>query len=229
VFLTFLPVLMIIELDKIRMEQSPIPNAECTLCDHDLDNYALRVCTHPRIPVPVCLLCLEEVTDKLLDDDESVDQCSWCGDNECGTLFICGDGSKCKNSFCEDCLERNLGQNFVSSLKSEEDWLCLVCNPEQLSKLTIAMKACAARSMYEIKFKGSELQQNASSSTANAAASDESEVLNEDGDDELIARLKVVIEVSTMANRALEDESIMWKEQEIREECMGSRKSQDDR
>ena len=205
------------------MELSPIPNAECTLCDHDLDNYALRVCTHPRIPVPVCLLCLEEVTEKLLDDDESADQCSWCGENDSGTLFICGDGIKCKNSFCEDCLRRNLGQNFITSLNTEDDWLCLVCNPEQVSKLTIAMKTCAARSMYEIKFKESEPQQNASS------ASDESEILDEDGDDELIARLKVVIEVSTMANRALEDESIMWKEQEIREECMGSRKSQDDR
>lgn len=210
------------------MELSPIPNAECTLCDHDLDNYALRVCTHPRIPVPVCLLCLEDVTDKLLDD-ESEDQCSWCGGNESGTLFICGDGSKCKNLFCEDCLDRNLGRGFVCSLKDEEDWLCLVCNPEQVSKLTIAMKACAARSMYEIKFKGSELQQQDLSSTANAAAPSESDSSNEDGEDELIARLKVVIEVSTVANRALEDESIMWKEQEIREECMGSRKSQDDR
>jgi hypothetical protein len=113
-----------------------IPNAECTLCDHNLDHFALSVSAHPRIPVPVCLLCLEDVTEKFLDEDNTDEQCSWCGDIDHGVLFICGDGSSCKHSFCRDCLERNLGADFVSKIDNEEDWLCIVCDPVQVDKLT---------------------------------------------------------------------------------------------
>ena len=135
----------------IQMDsKTQIDNCECCLCDHKLDHYALKVCTHPTIPVPLCLLCSEELSSRLQDNEEDAeteDQCSFCGMCEQGELFICGDGTTCTHSFCSECLKRNLGNDFLTSLQnSDDDWTCLVCNPKQISKLSeIGRASCRER------------------------------------------------------------------------------------
>lgn len=197
-----------------------IPNAECTLCDHNLDHFALSVSAHPRIPVPVCLLCLEDVTEKFLDEDNTDEQCSWCGDIDHGVLFICGDGSSCKHSFCRDCLERNLGADFVSKIDNEEDWLCIVCNPAEVDKLTLALEACVVRSMYTLKFSGQ--SQNSSKEDAEGNLETTEDDLEDDA-----ARLRVVLEEAAIAATYLEDQTIALRREAIYKELSTCESSHD--
>ena len=204
-----------------RMESpEPIPNAECTLCDHNLDHFALSVSPHPRIPVPVCLLCLEDVTEKFLDEDNAEEQCSWCGDIDRGVLFICGDGSSCGHSFCRDCLERNLGADFVSNIDDEENWLCIVCDPRQVSGLTVALEACVARSMYTLKF-GDQSQDSRKEDAEGALESTEDD-LEDDA-----ARLRVVLEEAAISSRNLEPHAVELKKEAIHKELSASNSSHD--
>ena len=194
---------------------SPIPHAECTLCDHNLDHYALSVNVHPRITVPVCLLCLEDVTEKFLDEDNAEEQCSWCGDIDRGVLFICGDGHSCGHSFCRDCLERNLGPDFVSNIDNEKDWLCIVCNPQQVNMLTVALEACIARSMYTLKFDG----------RFQKSREEDGEGVSETTEDDLeddAARLRVVLEEAAISCRNLEPHAVELKKEAIHKELSTS-------
>ena len=198
-----------------------IPNADCTLCSHNLDHFAVRISSHPRLPVPICLLCLEDVTRKFEDveEDDSSDQCSWCGDFDRGELFICGDGSSCKHCFCTHCVETNLGSSFLSNLqKSEENWSCFVCDTQQVISLTTALTECAARSMYTLK-----LRDPLNAEGVEVDHSEENDI------EEDVVRLKVLMEESTIANRYLEIEAAAQKEEEIRVELMESRSRQNDR
>lgn len=204
------------------MEQiAEIPNADCTLCSHNLDHFALRISSHPRIPVPVCLLCLEDVTKKFEDveEDDSNDQCSWCGDFDKGELFICGDGTSCKHYFCPNCIETNLGSAFLSNLRaSDENWSCFVCDTQQVSDLTTALTECIARSMYTLRLK-----------EPSCAEGNELNYSGEADVEEDVVRLKVLMEESTAANRYLEIEATERKEQEIREEVSTPGSTEDSR
>ena len=123
----------------------------CTGCSHVLDHYAYKICSHPFIPVPLCQLCYDDVREKLKDTTVNTeDRCSWCGQDDAGELFVCGDGSTCKHNFCDDCLRQNLGHNFVENLQSndDEDWTCLVCAPEQVKVLQETMELGMKKSIY---------------------------------------------------------------------------------
>ena len=122
----------------------------CTGCGHMLDHYAYKICSHPFIPVPLCQLCYDDVREKLKDTTVNTeDRCSWCGQDDTGELFVCGDGSICKHNFCDDCLRQNLGQHFVENLQSnDDDWTCLVCAPEQVQLLQETMEVGMKKSIY---------------------------------------------------------------------------------
>ena len=122
----------------------------CTGCGHMLDHYAYKICSHPFIPVPLCQLCYDDVREKLKDTSVNTeDRCSWCGQDDSGELYVCGDGSTCKHNFCDDCLRQNLGPNFVENLQSsEDDWTCLVCAPEQVKLLQETMELGMKKSIY---------------------------------------------------------------------------------
>ena len=215
-----------------------ILKSECTLCDHKLDHYALMVCSHPTLPVPLCLLCLEDVTGKLQDnEDESTtgEQCSWCGMCEQGDLFICGDGTTCKHLFCSDCLERNLGSSFVSSLNdSDEDWKCLVCDSNQVSDLTDALKACVTNSIYTADaflraphpvnaFENKDVG-DGSTGTRKKESNGSNEKLSE-AEDEIendMNRLRIILRQIELANKSLEDDTVSLRETDIRTEIIGS-------
>jgi hypothetical protein len=213
---------------KKAMEEAANPDSACTLCSHDLDHYALLVSPHPNIPVPVCFLCLEEVTEKLNCEIDQNDRCSWCGHCDKGSMFICGDGNSCEHSFCSDCLEENLGAKFVSDLNSEdEDWLCLACNSQQVSHLTVALKACQAGSIYSRSSNSFHAANTAECTEAVVIGKDalplslstEGEsIVHEEGVNEDVARLKVVLEEGHDALVRLEAQNIAQQKQLIREE-----------
>lgn len=212
-----------------------ILNPECSLCDHKLDHYALMVCEHPTLPVLLCLLCLEDISEKLQDNEKESrtgEQCSWCGmcEHEGGTLYICGDGETCSHSFCSDCLERNLGSQFISSLdESDEDWKCLVCDLKQVSNLTDALTSCRANSMYtalnntpisnpqdECKLETPQEENHLLNKDVNTSNEAEAEI------EKNLSRLSIVLRQIDIANRSLEDDTISSKEKDIRTELFGS-------
>ena len=212
-----------------------ILNPECSLCDHKLDHYSLMVCEHPTLPVPLCLLCLEEISEKLQenqDESRTGDQCSWCGmcEHDEGVLYICGDGTTCPHSFCSDCLERNLGSQFVSSLdESDEDWRCLVCDPKQVSNLTDALTSCMANSMYTAL--NTTPVSNAQNNCKLETPKREDHLSDEEIDtsqkaateiEENMNRLSIILRQIGIANRSLEDDTVSSKEMDIRTELFGA-------
>jgi hypothetical protein len=133
----------------------------------------------------------------------------------------------------------NLGEDFVDDLiNDEEDWLCLVCNPKQVSALTTAMEACIANSMYSINFK--KPSNTASASNIKTMLERNKMILesentgdtpsDSDSDGELeenVARLTTVISYINDTNKMLENEYIEIKKQEIKEEYIEENKDTD--
>ena len=118
--------------DASEMED---PNElKCTGCEFLLNKWEYQICVHPFIPVALCVVCSDDIHEKLKDATAEIDdRCSWCGETDGDDLFICGDGTVCKHNFCHWCLEKNLGAGFVAALRaSDEDWRCLACDPSQV-------------------------------------------------------------------------------------------------
>jgi hypothetical protein len=51
-------------------------------------------------------------------------QCRWCGVG--GDLVGC---DHCVSSYCELCMERNMGKKHLETVKKSEDWCCYSCEP----------------------------------------------------------------------------------------------------
>ena len=98
----------------------------CSLCEHSLDNPAYKVCQHPLLPVPICLLCSDQFSENFKCND---DKCSWCGE-ESSTLVLCGgEESTCEHAFCKNCLITQLGEARYSDILADDEWTCLYCQP----------------------------------------------------------------------------------------------------
>ena len=103
------------------------PYLVCCKCNHDMNHPAYRIFKHPDIGTPLCILCYDEVlevtnrssNDMIVDDnnDNDNDICTWCKDKDGGTLYICGDGSTCNHSFCEDCINNYPNDNLKQSIE----------------------------------------------------------------------------------------------------------------
>lgn len=50
-------------------------------------------------------------------------QCRWCGVG--GDLVGCDD---CVSSYCESCIERNLGKEHLDKVKKSRSWSCCSCD-----------------------------------------------------------------------------------------------------
>jgi hypothetical protein len=55
--------------------------------------------------------------------------CTWCHDG--GELLLC---DYCDSAFCENCLTRHLGQEYVEHARKTE-WKCLKCDATPLAHL----------------------------------------------------------------------------------------------
>ena len=108
----------------------------------------------------------------------------------------------------------------MSKIDNEDDWLCIVCNPVQVDKLTLALEACVARSMYTLKFSG--LSQNSSKEDAEGNLETTEDDLEDDA-----ARLRVVLEEAAIATKNLEDQTIALRREAIYKELSSSENSHD--
>ena len=61
---------------------------------------------------------------QLGQDDGYEVQCRWCGVG--GDLVGCG---RCVSSYCESCIEHNLGKKHLEQVKQTDDWCCYSCDP----------------------------------------------------------------------------------------------------
>jgi hypothetical protein len=183
----------------------------CTICHHDLNHPLYKICTHPTLPVPLCVLCEDHIKSVKANSD----LCGWCGDG--GNLFLCSkvldDGTECTHSFCEDCLTANLGEDSVREIRSSDEWYCLVCDPSQLVTFDNAIKEGKSISIFGDVFQ----QQVVSNLDA-----DESERT-----EELVAidRLTAVVEECNAAAKLLDDDvASAAKRREIRDEITAGTK-----
>ena len=142
--------------DVVTSNDSPHQiNIQCSLCEFILEDNVFKVCEHPLISVPLCMLCLEDIQIRLRDDEIIVDdRCSWCFRDDADEVLICGDGTNCCHNFCYSCISRNLGVEYVTELKSSEtDWTCFVCEPEPLQPLKMSLEiAVTSTSMFSETF-----------------------------------------------------------------------------
>lgn len=145
----------------------------CTICLHEMKHPTYKVCSHPVLLTPLCILCLDQVSERQeeanrtkespSDDDDSTsppstkdiaeegedERCHWCYNDDDLTLFICGDGTNCKHQFCSDCLQTNLGQEYLNQVEQQDTWICLVCNDQPLESFRYALEYGKKHSIYE--------------------------------------------------------------------------------
>ena len=144
------------------------PKLKCTVCDFDLNSNrnAYKIVPHPVLKeVAVCILCYDQVSEKLTDDEnksnidteinEETDICDWCvgcvDHPDCETLYLC-DTEGCKYCYCRNCIQRNLGDEYLNELlqaESDTPWYCFMCQPyPALTKLHDAMTIGMENSIY---------------------------------------------------------------------------------
>jgi len=128
--------------DRAGTSKKPLTNVKCTSCSTSISPYGERkeIYEHPKLHVVICKKCYKKVTHEEMTekDDEGFDvYCAWCGDG--GALINCesvlDDEYSCQKSFCESCLKRNLGRDFVSKVKDVNRWECILCKPFSLYDL----------------------------------------------------------------------------------------------
>jgi hypothetical protein len=62
--------------------------------------------------------------------------CRWCGSG--GKLFLC---STCDRAFCQRCVRSHLGAAALKSIKANDAWRCLACDPAPLEPMRAAARA----------------------------------------------------------------------------------------
>ncbi|KAK4282924.1 hypothetical protein QN277_014241 [Acacia crassicarpa] len=101
----------------------------CTICD----KVALEIHEHPLLKVIICRDCNSLIEEKKhmkdLHPDCSECYCAWCGGNN--ELVSC---KSCKMLFCNNCIKKNLGTEFLAEVRAT-GWLCYCCRPNLLQRL----------------------------------------------------------------------------------------------
>ncbi|VFQ62592.1 unnamed protein product [Cuscuta campestris] len=122
------------KVDMLPSDSLPVMNENktfrCTACDK-LTN---KVHRHPLLDVIVCMDCKTLMVAKMKDVDCSECYCRWCGRSS--DLLSC---RLCKALFCSLCIQRNLGKELLSGIKSS-GWECCCCSPTIIKKLTLALE-----------------------------------------------------------------------------------------
>lgn len=63
------------------------------------------------------------------DSDGYYVHCRWCGEG--GTLYGCDD---CIESFCKQCILRNLGRSAITEIEGGTKWKCYICNLARITE-----------------------------------------------------------------------------------------------
>ena len=106
---------------------------KCTVCNvdfsGDIEGGEHIPFEHEVLGVAICALCHEryEGTDFTVGEDNSEDQCAWCGD--AGNLVCC---DFCPRSFCSAHVATHCGP---AVLESDDKWKCFACDDSLLAGL----------------------------------------------------------------------------------------------
>lgn len=167
----------------------------CSVCLHDLSHACYDVYRHPELPVPVCLLCRDELERRPVERDEQgvYDVCAWCRDG--GDLFLC---DTCERAFCRSCLEDNLGAAALPA--DDEQWSCPHCRPELLHALERQLHIGAWKGLF----------------------ADDDEEGEDAAEGELINRLNAVEDELEKCHAFFEESNLRQLEQTTREELAAS-------
>ncbi|KAH0433769.1 hypothetical protein IEQ34_026952 [Dendrobium chrysotoxum] len=102
----------------------------CTSCCDTLKPPLVN--RHPLLGVAVCGRCKSVIERKMQAKSTSSGEfCAWCG--KCDGLVNC---NTCKMLFCEECISRNFGKEYLSEAK-DTDWRCYCCLPILLHRFII--------------------------------------------------------------------------------------------
>lgn len=124
---------------------------QCTACLGKISS-TYEAALHPLLDCLICRKCYtnygtgdfsHEFEDGV-DDQGDDNYCRWCCDG--GELFGCardsGDGDRCHYSFCRDCIQRNVPDDYVLKLdtyseseRAEMRWICYGCDKSKLAEL----------------------------------------------------------------------------------------------
>jgi hypothetical protein len=190
---------------EAALNDENIASLFCTICYHDLNHHAYKICAHPLLDVPLCLICHDELESFSETENFESDQCDWCQASDYD-VFICEDASCCKHQFCSGCLENNLGSNFVKNVNSQDLWKCLVCNPRPLAELRVALKAGMLQSHFH------KLSATSTSFTTDSQERDEDQIAV------YIGLIEMMAEEANEASQQLEMDSLVDKEALFRKE-----------
>lgn len=142
-----------------KVVRQPAPNTknktvriyQCAACSEKISS-SYEAALHPLLDCLICRKCYtnygtgdfsHEFEDGV-DDQGDDNYCRWCCDG--GELFGCardsGNGDRCHYSFCRECIQRNVPDDFVLRLesfseaeKAEIRWLCYGCDKSKLAQL----------------------------------------------------------------------------------------------
>lgn len=186
----------------------------CTVCEHDLNHSIYLLCEHPVLLTPVCIICRDNVQQsELFDESEDLsDYCTWCASG--GDLLLC-DNADCNRAFCKECVWRNFGADFVSSIEESESWKCFCCddhNKSLLQPFITALEDAQPKSVYNLPL--AEFRRG--NDTACAESSDSAD--NEEEIQRALFLLQKVVEESNRSIGNLEIEAQNERMCEIRDE-----------
>ncbi|XP_031397920.1 protein CHROMATIN REMODELING 20 isoform X2 [Punica granatum] len=120
----------------------------CTACGEETE----KVHPHPLLKVIVCISCkcLMEEKINVKDSECSECYCGWCGRSS--ELVNC---KSCNQLFCTTCIERNLGEEFLSKVQTF-GWQCCCCTPSVLKSLTLELDEAMRSEFAELSSSGSD-------------------------------------------------------------------------
>ncbi|XP_065058762.1 transcriptional regulator ATRX homolog [Rhopilema esculentum] len=111
---------------------------KCTGCGEKLKTH--KVLQHPVLGVLICKACSKFYNSSSFSRDKfgMEEYCKWCGDG--GDLICC---DFCEKVFCQKCVKRNMGEEFLKILLAAEEqkWKCFSCDPSQIVHFTDECKS----------------------------------------------------------------------------------------
>ncbi|KAJ6349364.1 hypothetical protein OIU77_006867 [Salix suchowensis] len=118
--------------DDCNASQGSNEKFMCTACD----KVAVEVHSHPLLKVIVCKDCKFLMEEKMhaKDPDCSELYCGWCGRNI--ELVSC---KSCRIQFCNACIKRNIGEEYLPKVPASE-WQCCCCSPSLLQRFKLQLE-----------------------------------------------------------------------------------------
>jgi hypothetical protein len=185
-----------------------VPYLFCCKCGHDLNHPLYKICTHPFLQTPLCVVCFEEIKEEVehwndeSNEEEDENKCHWCFLEDGLTLFLCD--NDCSRQFCSGCVEENLGRECLNAINHSSNWMCFSCDPKPLSPFTVAVQT--GKDISSLTFLDDL-----------SSIEDEAEIA-----EKLCSALKAVVLEICESLKKVEPTAIIEKTSEIREEILKS-------